>query len=340
VIVIGGEALVDLVDDDGSVRPMAGGGPFNTAIALGRLEVPVGFLGSISRDDYGQMLSERLVDSGVDMSLVRRSDAPTARALVRRERDGGAEYSFEVRGTSLADLSPGDLPLLPDDAWAVHVGTLALAVDPPAAAYEALVQREAETRRIILDPNVRPAIFGDAATYRCRFERLVQLADVVKLSEDDAAWIYPDLRVNEVIELILGFGPRVVAVTRGKNGAVAASGDSFVDVAGIPVAVVDTIGAGDTFGAAFIAALMERAAFGPQALRPVHESALARAVEYAVAASAITCTRVGAVPPSRDEIEAQLAAPSPTQFAPGSVADLTTSAETELGDAGSSKRRE
>jgi fructokinase len=340
VIVIGGEALVDLVDDDGSVRPMAGGGPFNTAIALGRLEVPVGFLGSISRDAYGQMLAERLVDSGVDMSLVRRSDAPTARALVHRERDGGAEYSFEVRGTSLADLSIRDLPVLPDDAWAVHVGTLALAVDPPAAAYEALIQREAETRRIILDPNVRPAIFGDAATYRNRFERLVQLADVVKLSEDDAAWIYPGLRVNEVIELILGFGPRVVAVTRGKNGAVAASGDSFVDVAGIPVAVVDTIGAGDTFGAAFIAALMEWEAFGPQALRPIHESALARAVEYAVAASAITCTRAGAVPPSRDEIEAQLAATNLTQFAAGGVADLTTSAETELGDAGSSKRRE
>ena len=136
MIVIGGEALVDLVDDDGSPRPMAGGGPFNTAIALGRLEVPVGFLGSISRDAYGQMLAEQLVDSGVDTSLVRRSDAPTARALVHRERDGGAEYSFEVLGTSLADLSIRDLPVLPDDAWAVHVGTLALAVDPPAAVSE------------------------------------------------------------------------------------------------------------------------------------------------------------------------------------------------------------
>ena len=334
MIVIGGEALVDLVDDDGSVRPMAGGGPFNTAIALGRLEVPVGFLGSISRDAFGQMLAERLVDSGVDMSLVRRSNAPTARALVRRERDGGAEYSFEVRGTSLADLSTRDLPVLPDEAWAVHVGTLALAVDPPAAAYEALVQREAETRCIILDPNVRPAIFGDAATYRSRFERLVQLADVVKLSEDDAAWIYPGLRVNAVIELILGLGSRVVAVTRGKNGAVAASGDAFVDVAGVPVTVVDTIGAGDTFGAAFIAALVDGAVFGPQASRSIDEPTLVRAVSYAVAASAITCTRAGAVPPSRDEIQAQLAALSRTQFAAGSV-DVTVSAEpTDLGGMG------
>ena len=334
MIVVGGEALVDLVDDDGSVRPMAGGGPFNTAIALGRLEVPVGFLGSISRDAYGQMLSKRLVDFGVDMSLVRRSDAPTARALVRRERDGSSEYSFEVRGTSLADLSPGDLPVLPDDAWAVHVGTLALALDPPAAAYEALVHREAERRRIILDPNVRPAIFGDVLAYRSRFERLAQLAEIVKLSEDDAGWIYPGLRVNEVIELILGFGPHVVAVTRGKNGAVAASGDAFVDAAGIPVAVVDTIGAGDTFGAAFVAALIDGAAFGPQASRSIDEPTLARAVAYAVAASAITCTRAGAVPPSREEIQAQLSALSPTQFAAG-IVDVTVSAEpTDVGGMG------
>jgi fructokinase len=319
VIVVGGEALVDLVNGDGSLRPVAGGGPFNTAIALGCLEVPVAFLGSISRDAYGQMLVERLVESGVDMSLVRRSDAPTARALVRRQRDGDNEYSFEVDSTSLADLSASDLPILPDEAWALHVGTLSLAIDPPAAAYEALVHREAQRRQIIFDPNVRPAIFGDVAAYRRRFERLVRLADLIKLSEADAAWIYPGVRVDEVIELIRGFGPRVIAVTRGKNGAVASSGDAFVDVPGVPVAVVDTIGAGDTFGAAFIAALVDEAAFGPQSSQPIEEPVLERAVAYAVAASAITCTRTGAVPPSRSEIQAQLAALSPTPFAAESV---------------------
>lgn len=311
MIVIGGEALVDLVDGDGSLHPVAGGGPFNTAIAFGRLEVPVAFLGSISRDTYGQMLAERLVESGVDMSFVRRSDAPTARAFVRQHRDGDNEYSFEVEGTSLTDLLPRDLPILSEDAWALHVGTLSLAMDPPAAAYEALVHREAQRRQIIVDPNVRPPIFGDATAYRRRFERLVEVTDVVKLSEDDAAWIYPRLRIEEVIELILGFGPRVIAVTRGRNGAVAASRDAFVDVPGIPVAVVDTIGAGDTFGAAFVAALVDEAAFGPQPSLPIDEPVLARAVSYAVAASAITCTRTGAVPPSRSEIQAQLSALSP-----------------------------
>jgi fructokinase len=308
VIVIGGEALVDLVDDDGSLRPVAGGGPFNTAIAFGRLDVPVGFLGAISRDDYGHMLAEQLLASGVDTSLVRWSDSPTPTALVHRLGDGKNEYRFDLAGTSLVDLAPEQLPLLPDDAWAIHVGTLALAVDPPAAAYEALVDREAGRRRIILDPNVRPAVFGDVDIYRRRFEQLCQLADLVKLSEDDAAWIYPGLTAEEVLKLILALGPRIVAVTRGERGAIAASGDAFVDVAGILVTVVDTVGAGDSFGAALIAALIDEGAFGRAATQPLEDAALARAVCYAVAASAITCTRTGATPPSRAEIDAQVRA--------------------------------
>jgi fructokinase len=306
VIVIGGEALVDLVDGDGSRRAVAGGGPFNTAIAFGRLDVPVGFLGAISRDDYGHMLAEQLIEAGVDTSLVRWSDAPTPRALVHRGRDGKNEYGFDLLGTALVDLTPEQLPVLPDDAWAIHVGTLALAVDPPAAAYEALVDREAGRRRIILDPNVRPAVFGDVETYRRRFERLSELADLVKLSEDDAAWIYPGLPARQVLNLILGFGSQVVALTRGEHGAIAASSEAFVDIPGLPVAVVDTVGAGDSFGAALIAALIDEGAFGVEATQPPDRSVLARAVSYAVAASAITCTRTGATPPSRAEIAFQL----------------------------------
>jgi fructokinase len=306
VIVIGGEALVDLVDDGGTPRSVAGGGPFNTAIAFGRLGVPVGFLGTISRDDDGQMLAKRLLDAGVDTSFVRWSDAPTPRAVVHHLGDGRNEYTFHLNGTSLADLPPNELPVLPVEAWAVYVGTLALAIDPPASAYEALVDREAARRQIILDPNVRPAIFGDVDVYRRRFERLVRLADIVKLSEDDAAWIYPGLRAEDVLELILDLGPVVVAVTRGKRGAIAGSNGAVVDIDGIPVDVVDTVGAGDSFGAALIAALVDEGTFGPQATRTSDEAVLARAVSYAVAASAITCTRRGAVPPSRDEIDAQL----------------------------------
>jgi fructokinase len=314
MIVIGGEALVDLVDNAGSLHPLAGGGPFNTAIAFGRLDVPVGFLGTISRDAYGEMLAQRLADAGVDISLVRSSDAPTPRAVVHRGQDGRNEYAFDLGGTSFVDLSPEQLPVLPADAWAIHVGTLALALDPPAAAYQALLDREAGRRRVIIDPNIRPAIFGDTRTYRRRFEHLAQLADVVKLSEDDAAWIYPRLPAEAVLEHILGFGPRIVALTRGENGALAASGDTFITVAGIPVTVVDTVGAGDSFGAALIAALLDDGAFGPKAPTAVDEPVLTRATSYAVTASAITCTRTGAVPPSRREIETQLRILQPTPF--------------------------
>ena len=308
MIVVGGEALVDLVDDDGSPRPVAGGGPFNTAIALGHLDVGVGFLGVISRDAYGQMLAEQLLESGVDTSLVRWSDASTPQAVVNRQDDGKNDYMFQLDDTSLVDLLPQDVPDLPEDAWAVYVGTLALAVDPPAAAYEWLVVREAGRRQIIFDPNVRLPVFGERVRYRDRFERLARLAHVVKLSEDDAAWIYPGSSHEDVLELILGFGPRIIALTRGERGAIAASGHAFVDVPGISVTVVDTVGAGDSFGAALIAALVDEGAFGPEPTRSVDEHVLARAVSYAVAASAITCTRTGAVPPSRREIETQLRA--------------------------------
>jgi fructokinase len=308
VIVIGGEALVDLVDDGGKPRSVAGGGPFNTAIAFGRLDVPVGFLGTISRDADGLMLAQRLIDSRVDTSVVRWSDAPTPRAVVHHLSDGRNEYTFHLDGTALVDLPVDELPALPEQAWAVYVGTLALAIDPPASAFEALVDREAGPRQVILDPNVRPEIFGDVDVYRRRFERLARLADVVKLSDDDAAWIYPDCSVEYVLRLILDFGPRVVAVTRGENGAVAGSSDGAVDVAGIPVEVVDTVGAGDSFGAALVTALVDEGVFGPDAVRAPDTAALTRATAYAVAASAVTCTRTGAAPPSREEIDAQLAA--------------------------------
>lgn len=306
MIVVGGEALVDLVDEDGSPRAVAGGGPFNTAIALGRLDVPVAFLGAISRDEYGQMLRQLLVDAVVDTSLVRWSDCPTPQATVHRGGDGRNAYRFALGETAFTDLAPETIPVLPDSVWAIYVGTLALAVDPPAAAYEALLDREAGRRQIILDPNVRPAILVDGDAYRRRFERLARLADVVKLSDDDAAWLYPGLRTPEVMERILALGPRLVSVTRGAGGATARSALAEVDVPGIPVSVADTIGAGDSFGAALVAALVDEHALGPNAERELESSVLSRAVAYAVAASALTCTRTGAVPPSRQEIDEQL----------------------------------
>jgi fructokinase len=304
VIVVGGEALVDLVEEHGLLSPVPGGGPFNTAIALGRLGIPVAFLGTLSHDEYGGLLARLLLEAGVDMSLVRRSDAPTPLAIVHRHGDGDNTYTFYLTGTSLTDLPPEAVPALPEHVWAIHVGTLGLAVDPPAAAFEALLDREASRRTIVLDPNVRPAVFGDQGSYRARFERLARLAHVVKLSEDDAAWIYPELERADILDRVLRLGPRLVALTMGGRGAVAASPAGRARVPGVPVDVVDTVGAGDSFGAALLAALVERDALRPGATRRLDDALLEEAVEYAVTASAITCTRRGAVPPSRAEIDA------------------------------------
>jgi fructokinase len=304
VIVVGGEALVDLFDEQGLLRPVPGGGPFNTAIALGRLGVPVAYLGTLSHDDYGSLLARLLIEAGVDMSLVRWSDAPTPLAVVHRHDDGGNTYSFYLTGTSLTDLPPEAVPALPEDVSAIHVGTLGLAVDPPAAAYEALLEREAGHRAIVLDPNVRPAVFGDQASYRARFERLAGLASVVKLSADDASWIYPGLEPADIIERVRALGPRLVAITLGTGGAIAASADGQARVTAVPVTVKDTVGAGDSFGAALLAALVDHDALELEATRPLDDSLLEEALAYAVNASAITCTRTGAVPPSRAEIEA------------------------------------
>ena len=254
------------------------------------------------------MLDRLLVEAGVDMSLVRSSDAPTPLAVVSRQDNGENTYTFDLTGTSLTDFPPEAVPELPEHVWAIHLGTLGLAVDPPAAAYEALLDREAGRRAIVLDPNVRPAVFGDQAAYRARFERLAKLADVVKLSDDDAAWIYPEVEPTDIPERVLEFGPRLVTMTMGELGAVALSRDGSARVPAVPVTVVDTVGAGDSFGAALIAALVERDALEPGATRPLDDSLLEEAVGYAVTAAAITCTRRGAVPPSRAEIDAWIGA--------------------------------
>jgi fructokinase len=304
VIVVGGEALVDLVEDHGLLRPIPGGGPFNTAIALGRLGVPVAYFGTLSRDDYGSVFARLLIEAGVDMSLVRWSDSPTPLAIVHRQDDGGNSYTFYLTGTSFTDLLPTAVPLLPESVSAIHVGTLGLAVDPPAAAYEALLEREAGRRTIVLDPNIRPAVFGDQALYQARFERLARLADIVKLSADDGYWIYPGLEPADVLERVLALGPRLVAITMGTLGAIAASADGRAQISAVEVTVEDTVGAGDSFGAAMLGALIERDALDPETTQPLDDSLLHEVVTYAVNASAITCTRTGAVPPYRAEIDA------------------------------------
>jgi fructokinase len=304
VIAVGGEALVDLVTAGGRLNAVAGGGPFNTAAALGRLEVPVAFLGRISTDRYGRMIEQRLAESGVDLRYVLHSERPTPLAVVHTEADGEAAYTFYLAETAYADLTRDDLPRLAADVVAIHVGTLALATDPPAAYFEALIERESGARVIVLDPNVRPVIFGDQDRYRERFERWLDHTDVVKLSADDAAWLYPGTRPEDVAEAILERGARLVAITLGSRGALAVSRAGRASCAAHEIDVVDTVGAGDAFGAGLLRSLWEAGALDPAELGRLGPADLARALALANTVSGLQCTRSGAVPPSLAEVRA------------------------------------
>lgn len=301
MIVVCGEALIDMVQSgDGLRSPSPGGGPFNTARALARLEVPTAFLGHFSNDEYGRLLANRLAADGANLSLASFGPEPTTMAVARIGRDGLAEYEFSVQGTSAPNLTrdmiPGDLPA---EVNALHLGTLGLVLQPMASSLTELVQRENRRRLVMLDPNIRPALDVGPA-YRQRLNWFIAQSTVVKASADDLAWLYPDVDYVAAAERILATGVHLVLVTLGATGAYGTSGGTRVSVPAVPVEVVDTIGAGDAFGAATLAWLSDRDLLDPDlSLSPTDVTSL---LEYSCLAAALTCTRSGAEPPSRSEM--------------------------------------
>ena len=305
MIVVGGEALVDLVDDDhGLLSPVPGGGPFNTAVALARLEVPTSFLGRISTDRLGRLLAAELERSGVDDRHVLRGAAPTPVAVVDTSANGDAEYTFYLAGTAYADLAPADLPELGDEVVCLHLGTLALATDPPTAAFELLLERESARRLVVVDPNVRPDVIADADHYRRRFESWLGLAHVIKASTFDVDWLYPGLAPGAFAARVLERGARLAVVTCGAAGALAMTGAGFAQVEALAVDVVDTVGAGDAFGAGLLRRLWESDRLDRDAVGRMDRADLEDVLRFATAVAALQCSRAGAVPPTLAEVSA------------------------------------
>jgi fructokinase len=302
-VVVAGEALIDLIEDDTGRRPHPGGGPFNTAVSLGRLGVPVGFFGRLSEDAFGRLLDERLAGSGVDRRYVLHGQAPTPLAVVHAKSDGDHDFSFYLAGTAYADVTVADLPELEQEVAALHVGTLALATDPPAAAFEELIRRESKTRLVVVDPNIRPAVCGDRDAYVRRFESWSERAQVIKLSDDDADWLYPGVAYETVVETILDRGSRLVVLTLGSAGAFARTPGASARIASPPVDVVDTVGAGDAFGAGLLRRLWETGRLDARTVELMHDEELADVVNFAAAVAALQCSRSGATPPTLDEVE-------------------------------------
>ena len=302
MIVVGGEALVDLVPQDSgdALHGHPGGGPFNTARTIGRLERPVAYLGRLSSDRFGERLHALLADDRVELGSIVRTHDPTTLAIAEVDDDGVARYRFYERGTSAPGLTPeAAIAALPEEIDVLHVGTLGLVLQPIADALEAVVERVADRTLIAVDPNIRPWVIEDPAAYRARLRRVLSRSHVVKVSEEDLAWLEPGLPPLEGVRALLELGPTLGLLTRGPSGALVVTRTAEVAVPAPRAKVVDTIGAGDAFGGGFVAWWSERG------LRRDDLGTIDLAVEateFACLVAARTCSRPGASPPYRSEI--------------------------------------
>jgi fructokinase len=303
VIVVIGEALIDLVPDGEVLRPLPGGSPYNVAIGLARLGRPTAFVGRLSRDGFGRRLHDRLTAEGVEVDGGPRTDDPTTLAVIHLDERQQASYRFYLAGTSAAGLAADTLPELAADA-ALHLsfGAVTPTTEPAGSALAALVRREHPRRLVSLDPNVRPDATDDLAAARRRIEALLPDVDLVKVSDEDLAALAPDRAPLEVAGEWAHRGPALVVVTRGGHGAVGIVGDRRVEVAAPPVDVVDTVGAGDAFSAGLLAWLDESASLTPERLRDLTDGRLEAALRHATLVAARTCGRRGADPPRIDEL--------------------------------------
>jgi fructokinase len=301
VIVVAGEALVDLiVHPDGRVVPVAGGGPYNSARAIARLGVPCAWIGGLSTDRFGQMLAAHLAADGVSVALAQRSDRPTTLALAELDEQGAASYRFYVEGTSAPALEAAPLAGgLPAGTRALHAGTLGFVLEPMATTLEQLVALIPDDMILMVDPNCRPSITADPEAYRARLGRVLARADVIKVSAEDLAYLHPGVPLADALAWLVGDGRRVVLLTDGgRSVSVHVAGTAHV-VPVPPVHVVDTVGAGDTFGGAFLACIVHDG-LGRRDLG--NAEAVLRATGFGVRASGMACERAGADPPTLAEL--------------------------------------
>ena len=290
-----GEALVDLTESPtGLVEARPGGSPLNVAVGLARLDVLTTLAAQVGDDDeYGELIRDHVDASDVDLRSLPPHHGDTSLAQARLDADGVASYRFDLAWDPTEMPSASDFDL-------VHVGSIGATLLPGADAVGRLVDEAyAAGVAVSYDPNVRPAITPDLTDVRRRVDRIVARASFVKLSDEDARTLRPDLEPSVYADEIAASGPRLVVLTRGGAGARLTSGDVCVELAAPPVTVADTIGAGDSFMAALLAGLVVREWLG----RPSYDAAaLTWLGTLAARAAAITCSRPGADPPWRREL--------------------------------------
>jgi len=288
-----GEVLIDVLP----TGPVVGGGPANTAKALARLGHDVDFIDGISSDAFGVMARKELERDGVGLALSLSSDKPTCTATVTLDAHGSASYEFLIDETATFDFAHSWLPdperLKPS---VLHIGTLVTIVEPATTVLYEWAVKTAEFAPIVFDPNVRTSVTGDHEAYRAAVEKWVEISSVIKLSDDDISWLYPDESMDEVAQRWIANGASLVVVTRGAKGIIGYTKNGFEEVDGAKVSVVDTVGAGDTVGAILVEGIVTHSVDGLQG------QVLNAVLHRAAIAAGITVSRAGAQPPRLHEL--------------------------------------
>ena len=276
---------------------VVGGGPANTAKALARLGYEVDFIDGISTDAYGVAARKELERDGVGLSLALSSDKPTCTATVTLDSKGSASYEFLIDGTATFDFNDSWLPdperLKPS---ILHIGTLVTIVEPASTTLFNWAIKCGEFAPIVFDPNVRSSVVGDREKYRLAVEKWVGISSVIKLSDDDISWLYPDESMDEVAKRWIAGGVSLVVITRGAKGIIGYTKDGYEEVDGAKVTVVDTVGAGDTVGAVVVEGILKHSVIGLQG------QVLNAVLHRAAIAAGITVSRAGAQPPRLHEL--------------------------------------
>lgn len=306
MIVCCGEALIDMLprrttQAEDAFAPYAGGAVFNTAIALGRLGAPVSFFTGLSSDLFGGRLRAALEASHVGLAHICVSDRPTTLAFVHLV-DGQASYAFYDENTAGRMLTPDDLPVLDDAVAALHFSCISLIPEPCGSTYEALMRREHGRRVMMLDPNIRAGFIPDKQAHLERMRRMIAMADIVKLSDEDLAWFGETGSHDDIAASWLRAGPRLMVITRGGRGAVGYTARDRVEVPARRVEVADTVGAGDTFNAGMLCRLHDTGRLSRPGVAALDGDALRAVLDFAMAAAAVTVSRAGANPPWRHEL--------------------------------------
>jgi fructokinase len=293
-----GEVLIDLIPNESKYVAIVGGGPANTAKALARLGVKTYFIDGISNDEYGQMVKAELLSANVLLDYVQYSNKPTCTAKVTLSSSGSASYEFVIEDTATFDFSD---PWLPDPQSVkpslLHIGTLATVIEPGASVLFKWAQSVGHVAPIVFDPNIRPAVLGDRVEYVKKVEKWVAISSAIKVSDEDLNWLYPGKAINEIVNEWLEVGVELVVVTLGDKGITAYRENEQISVDAVKVVVADTVGAGDTVGAVLVEAIVNNG------LNKLTGEVLKTMLYRATKAAAITVSRTGANPPSKDEID-------------------------------------